>query len=68
MGMMLYLIGCLPGIVMWSILTEKAVLWFGFDSETAILAQKYAYPYLVFELFWGLDDCFVEFWNCSGVS
>ena len=66
MGLGFYFVGCIPGFIMWSLLTEKAVIWFGFDTETAILAQKYAYPYLILNCLDGLDSSFSAYYNVIG--
>jgi Na+-driven multidrug efflux pump len=60
-GIIFYILGSLPGVLIWSFLTDETVLWFGFDEETASLAQGYAFPYLAIELFSGIDGCLHEF-------
>lgn len=51
LGLIFYTIGSLPGILIWTFYTKQTVLWFGFDEETAIIAQNYAYPFLAGTLF-----------------
>ena len=66
LGILFYFLGSIPGILLWSFLTERAVLWFGFDLETAQLAQLYAYPCLAASIIWGLDNFFLEYYNVVG--
>jgi Na+-driven multidrug efflux pump len=61
LGTMLYIIGSIPSLILWSFLTEEAVLWFGFDEETARIGQSYAYPVLATLFFEGIDDSLHEF-------
>lgn len=51
---------------MWGLWTDKVVLWFGFDEETAAFAQRYVYPYLVGYVVGGLDSCLFEFLEVIG--
>lgn len=46
--------------------TEPAVLWFGFDEETAALAQKYAYAFMFMAFSSGFDHAVVEFLDAMG--
>eukprot|EP00980_Cylindrotheca_fusiformis_P019009 scaffold6374_cov121-Cylindrotheca_fusiformis.AAC.10 len=64
LGFIFYTLASIPGIIIWSIYTEDAVQWFGFDEETAKLAQGYAYPLLAMCLFEGAGevlDAYLEF-------
>jgi hypothetical protein len=61
LGIIFFLLGTIPGMLIWSFLTERAVLWFGFDQETADIGQAYAYPFLAGSIFSGLDGCLHEF-------
>jgi hypothetical protein len=65
LGMIFYVLGTIPGIVLWSFLTEEAVLWFGFDEQTAQMAQQYAYPFLIMTLIQGLDSNLLEYFNVT---
>ena len=47
LSQILYSVTTIPTIIVWTIWTEDAVLWFGFDKETATISQEYAYPFLV---------------------
>eukprot|EP00934_Nitzschia_sp_Nitz4_P007002 Nitzschia sp. Nitz4//scaffold305_size22082//6383//10884//NITZ4_008581-RA/size22082-processed-gene-0.1-mRNA-1//1//CDS//3329547086//6992//frame0 len=51
----------LPGAILWAFITYDTMLWFGYDHETAKLAQRYVYPYLVGALIEGLQACLVAF-------
>lgn len=51
----------IPGFVLWSYYMYDAVLWFGFDEETATIAQNYTYSVLVAYLVEDIDECFREF-------
>jgi Na+-driven multidrug efflux pump len=63
LGLIFYTIMTVPGIVIWAIFTEDAVLWFGFDDDTAIIGQKYAYTLLFYLFVEGILHCFSEFLN-----
>jgi len=63
LGLIFYVIMSIPGVIMWAFLTEEAVLWFGFDEETASIGQAYAYTLLVTLFLEGIDECFSEFLN-----
>ena len=66
LSIILYTIFSLPSLVIWGFYTEEAVLWFGFDENTATYAQLFAYPYMVGYLFSGLDACLFEFLDVMG--
>ena len=66
LAIIFYIIGSIPGIAIWSFLTESAVIWFGFDQETASMAQNYAYPFLATVVFEGIDSCMHEFLDITG--
>lgn len=64
LGLVFYTLCNIPGILIWSFYTEPAVVWLGFDEETAKLAQGYAYPLLAMGFFEGAGevlDSFLEF-------
>jgi len=64
LGLIFYTLLCIPSIIIWSLYTEPVVRWFGFDEETAQLAQAYAYPMLASGIFEGAGevlDSFLEF-------
>jgi Na+-driven multidrug efflux pump len=51
LGLIFGTIGSIPGLVIWTFFTKDAVLWFGFDEETANIAQEFAYPFLAATFF-----------------
>lgn len=64
LGFIFYTLATLPGLIIWSLYTEDTVMWFGFDEETAKLAQGYAYPLLAMSFFEGAGevlDAYLEF-------
>lgn len=61
LGMLFYIILSIPSLVIWSILTEKTIVWFGFDPETAEIGQGYAFPFLAMAFFDGVSDCLHQF-------
>jgi Na+-driven multidrug efflux pump len=63
LGLIFYTIMTVPGVVIWAIFTEDTVLWFGFDDDTAIIGQKYAYTLLLYLFVKGILRCFAEFLN-----
>jgi MATE family multidrug resistance protein len=63
-GLIFYTIGTIPSIILWSWMMEPAVLWLGFDLETAQIAQGYAYPLVTMGFIGGAGevlDAFLEF-------
>ena len=58
-----YTLGGIPIVFLWKYKAESAVLWFGFDAETARIAAKYAVPYNILQIIIGFDDILQEFLN-----
>jgi hypothetical protein len=63
LGCVFYTLMTIPGVIIWAFCTEAAVRWFGFDDETAIIGQEYAYTYLIYLFVDGIIHCFAEFLN-----
>jgi Na+-driven multidrug efflux pump len=63
LGIFFHTILALPGAIIWSLLTEEAILWFDFDQETATAGQHYAYTLLVYIFLHGTHECLTEFLN-----
>jgi Na+-driven multidrug efflux pump len=64
LGFIFYTLATIPGLILWSSFTEDVVMWFGFDEETARIAQGYAYPLLAMGFFEGAGevlDAYLEF-------
>jgi hypothetical protein len=57
--------GGLPMLLIWSVYTESAIVWLGFDAETAALGQSYALPYNVYHLILGIDLCLKTLMACT---
>jgi Na+-driven multidrug efflux pump len=66
LSLILYSVMTIPAIIIWVIWTEDAVLWFGFDKETAKISQEYAYPFLVLMFLGGFDHGIHEFLSAMG--
>ncbi|KAL3920484.1 MAG: hypothetical protein SGILL_003239 [Bacillariaceae sp.] len=66
LGLFFYTIMTIPGVIIWALLTEETVLWFGFDEETASIGQDYAYTLLIYLFVQGVFECFTEFLNTLG--
>jgi MatE len=66
LSQILYSVMTIPTIIIWSIWTEDAVLWFGFDKETAMISQEYAYPFLVQLFLGGFNHGIHEFLSAMG--
>jgi MatE len=66
LSQILYSVMTIPTIIIWSIWTEDAVLWFGFDKETAMISQEYAYPFLVQLFLKGFNHGIHEFLSAMG--
>jgi hypothetical protein len=64
LGAVFYTLGAIPIIVLWSFYAETAILWFGFDEETARIGQGYAYSYTVIECISGVGDSLHVFLDC----
>lgn len=66
LSLLMYCIMSLPVILIWSLWTENAVIWFGFDEETARISQEFAYPFLVIMCLGGFDHSIHEYLSCTG--
>jgi hypothetical protein len=51
--------------VLWSLFTEPAIVWLGFDAETAALGHSYALPYNVYHMILGIDLCLKTLMACT---
>lgn len=56
----------IPTILVWSHNVGVAVLWFGFDEETATLSQRLAYSMLVIVFVRSIDHGIHQFLNVTG--
>ena len=65
LAIILYTIMSIPSVILWSLCTYQAVLWFGFDEETATISQQFAYPFLLHVFLSGLDHAIHEFLNVT---
>lgn len=63
LGVIFYTFLGFPGAILWTFMTEKAVLWFDFDQETATIGQQYAYTLVIYLFLEGFMACFTEFLN-----
>jgi Na+-driven multidrug efflux pump len=66
LGILFYTIGTIPEIILWALYTDKAVLWFGFDEETAQISQSYAYFFLFQVGFGGIGEVVDNFLEIMG--
>lgn len=66
LSIIMYTVFAIPSIVIWALYTENAVLWLGFDQETAALAQRFVYPWLGMYTFEGLESCLYGFLDTTG--
>lgn len=66
LAMILYTITSIPSVILWSLCTYNAVLWFGFDEETATISQQFAYPFMLHVFLSGMDHAIHEFLNVTG--
>ena len=62
----LYTFGMIPTVLIWSLGTKSIFLWFGFDEETAILAQDYAFLQICSEWITGVEYCIHLFLDLIG--
>ena len=60
-GIIFSLIFQLPGLVLWCFYAHDAVIWFGFDEETAVIAQHYTYSILIAAVVEDMDEILAEF-------
>jgi Na+-driven multidrug efflux pump len=63
LGVVFYTFFTIPGVIIWSLLTKDAILWFKFEEETAVIGQEYAYTVLVYLFVEGMLECMQEFLN-----
>jgi MatE len=61
LSMIFYLVGGIPQVLLWSHFAEPAILWLGFDAETARMGHLYALPYNLYKIALGVQQCFNEF-------
>lgn len=61
LGILFHTLFQIPGAVIWSFLAEDAILWFGFDEETAAIGQKYAYTVIIYLAVEGVNNCMLTF-------
>lgn len=66
LAMIMYTITSIPAVFLWIFYTDEVVLWFGFDEETAVVSQRFAYSFLVNVFLSGLDHGIHEFLNVTG--
>lgn len=66
LGLIFYTIGSIPGLAIWTFFTKDAVLWFGFDEETANIAQEYAYPFLAATFFHATGEVLDSYLEIKG--
>jgi len=65
-SMVLTAVGYIPGVVLWCTAMESAILWFGFDEETARLGQSFAYVSLSNEIILGVCEVLEEYLAVAG--
>ena len=65
LGAILYVVGCIPIVLLWSFLAEDTILWLGFDSETARIGQGYMVAYSIIETIDGVEDCLHSYLDFS---
>ena len=53
----------IPGMIIWSFYTYSTVIWFGFDENTAVIAQNYTYSILVYLMAEAINECFLAFFD-----
>jgi len=66
LAMIFYLITAIPGAIFWYFYTEKAVLWYKFDEETAKMAQLYYFATVPVYATYGIDAVLYELLNTVG--
>ena len=66
LSQILYSVMALPAIIFWTSYTDDAVLWFGFDKETARISQEYANPFLVQVFLGGFNHGIHKFLSALG--
>jgi MatE len=62
----MYTLGMTLVGLMWSLLTHRAFIWFGFDEEAATLAQQYAYVQIISEWVSGIGYTVHLFLDVTG--
>jgi hypothetical protein len=62
-GIIFYVIFQIPGFILWSFYMYDAVIWFGFDEETAVITQNYSYSILLYVMVEGINECLLGFFD-----
>jgi hypothetical protein len=55
LSLILFVIGSLPVIIMWSCYMDRLLIFFGFDEDIAEIGRLFVIPYSVAELFAGIS-------------
>ena len=66
LGVIFTILASIPGILIWCIFAKDTVLLFGFDEQTADMAQAYVYPLLFMVLIDGAFGVVLEFLEFTG--
>ena len=53
----------IPGFILWSVYMYDTIIWFGFDEQTAIIAQNYAYSILLYLMAETINECILAFFD-----
>lgn len=61
LSILFFVLGCIPVTIFWAFVTHEAVLWFGFDEQTARIGQAFAIPYNLYQMVLGINHCLQSF-------
>jgi len=62
----IYNIMQIPAAIIWGFWTYDAIIWFGYDEETAEIGQMYAYTQIIYMAVEAVEDCLYEWLEVVG--
>lgn len=62
----IYNIMQIPAAAIWALYTYDAIIWFGYDEETAEIGQMYAYTQIIYMAVEAVEDCLYEWLEVVG--
>jgi MatE len=56
----------IPAAIIWGLYTYDAIIWFGYDEETAEIGQMYSYTVIIYMAVEAVEDCLWEWLEVVG--
>lgn len=60
-SIIIYVICEIPMMIFWGIVTDKLILWMGFDESVAALAASFVWLYMPIQIMEGINEAFLDF-------